>query len=47
MGFGGGTFPPLRGGTSPYPCNAEGTLFCPSDTVTRAQMAAFIHRALG
>ena len=28
-------------------CNTEGTLFCPSDTVTRAQMAAFIHRALG
>ena len=28
-------------------CNAEGTLFCPGLNVTRAQMAAFIHRALG
>ena len=28
-------------------CNAEGTLFCPSDTVTRAQMASFLVRALG
>ena len=27
-------------------CNAEGTLFCPEDTITRAQMAAFLHRAL-
>ena len=37
----------LRGGGVTMGCNAEGTLFCPSDTVTRAQMAAFIHRALG
>ena len=28
-------------------CNAEGTLFCPNDFVTRGQMAAFLHRALG
>ena len=37
----------LRGAGVTMGCNAEGTLFCPSDTVTRAQMAAFIHRALG
>ena len=36
----------LRGAGVTMGCNAE-TLFCPSDTVTRAQMAAFIHRALG
>ncbi len=28
-------------------CNAEGTLFCPDDFVTRGQMAAFLVRALG
>ena len=28
-------------------CNAEGTLFCPDDLVTRGQMAAFLVRALG
>lgn len=28
-------------------CNPEGTLYCPSDNVTRGQMAAFLHRALG
>ena len=28
-------------------CNAEGTLFCPDDEVTRAQMASFLARALG
>ena len=28
-------------------CNSEGTLFCPDDPVTRGQMAAFLHRALG
>ena len=27
-------------------CNAEGTLFCPDDLVTRGQMAAFLSRAL-
>jgi hypothetical protein len=27
-------------------CNAEGTLFCPSDAVSRAQMASFLGRAL-
>jgi hypothetical protein len=27
-------------------CNPEGTLFCPSDPVTRGQMAAFLDRAL-
>ncbi len=27
-------------------CNADGTLFCPDDIVTRAQMASFIIRAL-
>ena len=27
-------------------CNPEGTLFCPSDPVTRGQMAAFLARAL-
>jgi len=28
-------------------CNAEGTLFCPSDSVTRAQMGSFLARAGG
>jgi hypothetical protein len=28
-------------------CDAKGTEFCPDDKVTRAQMAAFLHRALG
>ena len=28
-------------------CTGDGTLFCPSDHVTRGQMAAFLHRALG
>nr|MDJ0952869.1 S-layer homology domain-containing protein [Acidimicrobiia bacterium] len=28
-------------------CNAEGTLFCPNDFVTRGQMAAFLVRAFG
>ena len=28
-------------------CNAGGTLFCPDDAVTRAQMASFVARALG
>ena len=28
-------------------CNRSGTMFCPDQTVTRAQMAAFILRALG
>ena len=28
-------------------CNAEKTLFCPGDSVTRGQMAAFLVRALG
>ena len=29
-------------------CNPPtNTLFCPEDPVTRAQMAAFLHRALG
>ena len=28
-------------------CNRAGTEFCPNDAVTRAQMAAFLHRALG
>ena len=28
-------------------CNADQTLFCPGEHVTRAQMAAFLHRALG
>ena len=28
-------------------CNPEGTLYCPNDNVTRGQMAAFLHRALG
>ena len=27
-------------------CNAEGTLFCPNDGVTRSQMASFLARAL-
>ena len=27
-------------------CNAEGTLYCPKDSVTRAQMATFLVRAL-
>jgi hypothetical protein len=27
-------------------CNAEGTLYCPSDAVSRAQMASFLGRAL-
>ncbi len=27
-------------------CNADGTLYCPSDLVTRAQMASFLARAL-
>lgn len=27
-------------------CNEDGTEFCPNETVTRAQMAAFLHRAL-
>lgn len=27
-------------------CNGDGTEFCPEDKVTRAQMAAFLHRAL-
>lgn len=27
-------------------CNSEQTLFCPGEHVTRAQMAAFLHRAL-
>jgi len=27
-------------------CNAAGTKFCPNATVTRGQMAAFLHRAL-
>ena len=25
-------------------CNAEGTLYCPADSVTRAQMASFLVR---
>ena len=37
----------LRGAGVTLGCNAEGTLFCPSDTVTRAQMASFLVRALG
>ena len=28
-------------------CNPAGTLFCPDDSVSRAQMAAFMHRGLG
>ena len=28
-------------------CTLDGTLYCPDDPVTRAQMAAFLHRALG
>ena len=28
-------------------CDPEGILFCPDDPVTRGQMAAFLHRALG
>lgn len=28
-------------------CDASGALFCPSDSVTRAQMATFLARALG
>lgn len=28
-------------------CNAEGTLFCPDDDVSREQMASFLARALG
>ena len=28
-------------------CNSGGTLFCPTDPVTRGQLAAFLHRALG
>ena len=28
-------------------CNPGGTLFCPTNPVTRGQMAAFLHRALG
>ncbi len=28
-------------------CNADGTRFCPDDSVTRGQMAAFLVRALG
>ena len=28
-------------------CDAKGTEFCPEEQVTRAQMAAFLHRALG
>ena len=28
-------------------CNPDGTEFCPEDPVTRGQMAAFLHRALG
>jgi len=28
-------------------CNPEGTLYCPNDLVTRWQMAALLHRALG
>jgi len=28
-------------------CNPEGTLYCPNDSVTWGQMAAFLHRALG
>ncbi len=28
-------------------CNPEGTLFCPDEEVTRAQMASFLARALG
>lgn len=27
-------------------CDAEGQLFCPDEKITRAQMAAFLHRAL-
>ena len=27
-------------------CNAEGTLYCPNDSVTRGQMAEFLSRAL-
>ncbi len=30
-----------------FGCNTEGTKFCPDERVTRAQMAAFLHRALG
>ena len=37
----------LRGAGVTLGCNAEGTLFCPDDTVTRAQMASFLVRALG
>ena len=37
----------LRGAGVTMGCNAEGTLFCPDDTVTRAQMALFLVRALG
>ena len=28
-------------------CTLDGTLYCPDDPVTRGQMAAFLHRALG
>lgn len=28
-------------------CNTEGTLYCPFEPVSRGQMAAFLHRALG
>ena len=36
----------LRANNVTLGCNAEGTLFCPSDSVRR-HMAAFLHRALG
>ncbi len=28
-------------------CNSDGTLFCPGDTISRAQMGSFLARALG
>ena len=28
-------------------CNRQGTLFCPSQAITRGQMAAFLYRAFG
>jgi len=36
----------LKGAGITGGCNAEGTLYCPDDNVTRGQMAAFLHRGL-
>ena len=37
----------LRGAGVTLGCDTEGTLFCPGDTVSRAQMASFIVRSMG